>query len=106
MPEMSAATLFERAQDGDESVLDAAFECVEITSRFYSTSVARAVEEHWLWGTGWKSVAHMLGCTRQTAFERCLRCFEWMDTNLSFEDGAARYVGVGKSEKSDLIGEL
>lgn len=91
---MSAATVFERAQDGDERSVDAAFEAVDIASRFYSTSVAEAVAERWLWGAGWKNVAHMLGCTRQSAFEKCLRCFEWMDGNIEFADGAARYVGV------------
>lgn len=96
MSEMSAATLFERAQDGDESVLDAAFECIEITSRFYSTSVARAVEEHWLWGTGWKSVAHSMGVARQAAADRCYAAFGWMDRNIAFDDGGARYVGAGK----------
>ena len=94
---MNAATVFERAQDGDEGSLDAAFAAVEIASRFYSTAAADAVAERWLWGAGWKSVAYKMGCTRQTAFERCLRCFEWMDANLVFEDGGARYVGVGKS---------
>ncbi len=97
MPEMSAATLFERAQDGDESVLDAAFECIEITSRFYSTSVARAVEEHWLWGTGWKSVAHSMGVARQAAADRCYAAFRWMDRNLVFDGEGVRYVGAGKS---------
>ena len=58
---MSAATVFEDAQSGDEQSLDAAFEAVDIASRFYSTSVARAVGERWLWGAGWKRVAHMLG---------------------------------------------
>jgi len=91
---MSAATVFERAQAGDEASLDAAFQAVEIASRFYSTSVAEAVAERWLWGAGWKSVAHMLGCTRQTAFDKCIECFAWMDRNLSFEDGTARYVGI------------
>lgn len=94
---MSAATVFENAQSGDEESLDAAFEAVEIASRFYSTAVAGAVAERWLWGAGWKSVARKLGCTRQSAFERCVRCFEWMDANIAFGDGAARYVGVGKS---------
>ena len=92
-----AATVFERAQDGDEESIEAAFEAVEIASRFYSTRVADAVAERWLWGAGWKSVAHMLGCTRQTAFERCLRCFEWMASNIEFGDGAVRYVGASKS---------
>jgi len=96
---MSAATVFEDAQSGDERSLDAAFEAVEIASRFYSMSVAQAVAERWLWGAGWKQVAHMLGCTRQTAFERCIACFEWMDRNIEFADGTARYVGVAKSEK-------
>lgn len=96
---MSAATVFEDAQSGDEKSLDAAFEAVEIASRFYSTCVAEAVAERWLWGAGWKRVAHMLGCTRQTAFERCVACFEWMDRNIEFVDGHARYVGVGKSER-------
>lgn len=91
---MSAATVFERAQDGDERSLDAAFAAVDIASRFYSTSVAEAVAERWLWGTSWKRVAHMLGCSRQAAFEKCLRCFSWMDANLAFGDGTARYVGA------------
>lgn len=91
---MSAATVFEDAQSGDEGSLDAAFQAVEIASRFYSTRVAEAVAERWLWGAGWKSVAHLLGCTRQTAFERCLRCFEWMDANIEFADGGAVYVGA------------
>ena len=91
---MSAATVFEDAQSGDEKSLDAAFEAVEIASRFYSTSVADAVAERWLWGAGWKSVAHELGCTRQTAFDRCVACFEWMDRNIAFEGGSARYVGA------------
>ena len=91
---MSAATVFERAQDGDDQSLEIAFQAVDIASRFYSTGVAEAVAERWLWGAGWKSVAHMLGCTRQTAFERCLRCFQWMDANLAFEDGTVRYVGA------------
>ena len=94
---MSAATVFEHAQDGDEESIEMAFQAVDIASRFYSTRVAEAVAERWLWGAGWKSVAHMLGCTRQTAFEKCLRCFEWMDANIAFEGGAARYVGVAKS---------
>jgi len=98
---VSAATVFERAQDGDERSLDAAFAAVDIAARFYSTRVAEAVAERWLWGAGWKSVAHMLGCTRQTAFERCLRCFEWMDANIAFEDGAAKYVGAGKSREGN-----
>ena len=96
---MSAATVFEDAQSGDEASLDAAFCAIDIASRFYSTSVADAVAERWLWGAGWKSVAHKLGCTRQTAFERCLRCFEWMDANIEFADGTVRYVGAGKSEE-------
>lgn len=96
---MNAATVFERAQDGDEQSLDMAFQAVEIASRFYSTRVAGAVAERWLWGAGWKSVAHMLGCSRQSAFERCIACFAWMDRNLSFEDGTARYVGVSKEER-------
>lgn len=91
---MDAATLFERAQDGDEGSMDAAFAAVEIASRFYSTEIAWAVSERWLWGAGWKTVAHGLGCTRQTAFARCLECFAWMDRNIEFSDGAARYVGV------------
>ena len=95
---MSAATVFERAQDGDEQSLDAAFDAVDIASRFYSTQVAEAVAERWLWGAGWKSVAHMLGCTRQTAFERCMACFEWMDRNIQFSEDGARYAGVVKSE--------
>lgn len=94
---MSAATVFERAQDGDELSVDAAFEAVEIASRFYSTSVAEAVAERWLWGAGWKRVAHMLGCTRQSAFERCVALFDWLDRNVEFGEGTARYVGVGKS---------
>ncbi len=94
---MSAATVFENAQSGDEGSLDAAFEAVEIASRFYSTGVAEAVAERWLWGATWKSVGRKLGCSRQTAFERCLRCFEWMDANIEFGDGAAGYVGAGKS---------
>lgn len=98
---MSAATVFEDAQSGDGRSVDAAFEAVEIASRFYSTSVAEAVAERWLWGAGWKQVAHMLGCTRQTAFEKCLRCFEWMDNNIAFDDGGVRYVGVGKLSDAD-----
>lgn len=98
---MNAATVFERAQDGDEASLDAAFAAVDIASRFYSTRVADAVAERWLWGAGWKQVAHMLGCTRKTAFEQCVRCFEWMDVNLVFEDGTALYVGVGKSPEAN-----
>ena len=98
---MNAATVFERAQDGDERSIEAAFDAVEIASRFYSTSVSEAVAERWLWGAGWKSVAHMLGCTRQTAFEKCLRCFEWMDSNLAFDDGGVRYVGAGKSPSAN-----
>lgn len=98
---MNAATVFEDAQSGDERSLDAAFTAVDIAARFYSTSVADAVAERWLWGAGWKSVAHKLGCTRQTAFEKCLRCFEWMDANIAFEDGTARYVGVGKIAGGD-----
>lgn len=93
---MSAATVFERAQDGDERSLDAAFAAVDIASRFHSTSIADAVAERWLWGAPWKQVAHMLGCTRQSAFDRCIACFEWMDRNIEFGDGTARYVGVGK----------
>lgn len=95
---MSAATVFEDAQSGDERSLDMAFEAVEVASRFYSTSVARAVEERWLWGAGWKQVAHMLGCTRQSAFCKCVAMFDWLDRNVSFEEGHARYVGVGKSK--------
>lgn len=91
---MNAATVFERAQDGDAESVDMAFDAVEIASRFYSTSVAEAVAERWLWGAGWKNVAHMLGCSRQTAFDRCLRCFEWMDGNLVFDGEGVRYVGV------------
>lgn len=83
---MSAATVFEDAQSGDEKSLDAAFEAIEIASRFYSTSVAEAVAERWLWGAGWKSVAHKLGCTRQSAFDRCIDCFAWMDRNLVFTE--------------------
>ena len=98
---MSAATVFEDAQSGDGRSVDAAFEAVEIASRFYSTSVAEAVAERWLWGAGWKTVAHMLGCTRQTAFEKCLRCFEWMDNNIAFDDGGVRYVGAGKLSDAD-----
>ena len=96
---MSAATVFDDAQSGDEGSLDAAFEAVEIASRFYSTSVAEAVAERWLWGAGWKRVAHMLGCTRQHALDRCVACFEWMDRNIVFDDGGARYVGVWKSSE-------
>ena len=98
---MSAATVFEDAQSGDEQSIDAAFEAVEIASRFYSTSVAEAVAERWLWGAGWKRVAHMLGCTRQSAFDRCLACFDWLDRNVEFTDGGARYVGVGKIAGDD-----
>ena len=98
---MNAATVFEDAQSGDEKSLDAAFMAVDIAARFYSTSVAEAVAERWLWGAGWKSVAHKLGCTRQTAFDKCVACFEWMDRNIAFEDGAARYVGVGKIAGGD-----
>jgi len=98
---MSAATVFERAQDGDDASLEAAFVAVDIAARFYSTRVAEAVAERWLWGAGWKSVAHMLGCTRQSAFEKCLRCFGWMDLNIEFADGAARYVGAAKSPDAD-----
>ena len=98
---MDAATVFERAQDGDEQSLDMAFQAVEIASRFYSTRVAGAVAERWLWGAGWKSVAHMLGCSRQSAFERCLRCFQWIDNNVEFSDGTARYVGAGESGRGD-----
>ena len=94
---MNAATLFEDAQSGDDGSLDAAFEAVEIASRFYSTRIAEAVAERWLWGAGWKRVAHMLGCTRQSAFGKCAACFEWMDRNIEFSDGSARYVGAGKS---------
>ena len=83
---MSAATVFEDAQSGDEGSLDAAFEAVEIASRFYSTRIAGAIAERWLWGAGWKSVAHKLGCTRQTAFERCIACFEWMDKHIVFKE--------------------
>ena len=101
---MSAATVFEDAQSGDEKSLDAAFEAVEIASRFYSTSVAEAVAERWLWGAGWKSVAHKLGCTRQSAFDRCIDCFAWMDRNLVFDDGAVRYVGVGKNADREYPG--
>lgn len=93
---INAATVFERAQDGDELSIDAAFEAVGIASRFYSTSIAEAVEERWLWGAGWKQVAYLLGCTRQHAFDRCVACFEWMDRNIEFSDGGARYVGIGK----------
>lgn len=99
---MSAATVFEDAQSGDEESLDAAFEAVEIASRFYSTSVAGAVADRWLWGAGWKSIAYELGCTRQTALERCVRCFEWMDANIVFEDGTARYVGVGEISRGEI----
>lgn len=98
---MSAAGVFEDAQSGDESSIDCAFAAVEIAGRFYSTAVADAIAERWLWGAGWKSVAHKLGCTRQSAFERCTRCFEWMDRNIEFADGTARYVGVGKSGRGD-----
>jgi len=96
---MNAATVFERAQDGDESSLDAAFAAADIASRFYSTSVAEAVAERWLWGAGWKQVAHTLGCTRQTAFDRCIACFQWMDRNIEFDDGETRYVGVARLEE-------
>lgn len=95
---MDAATVFERAQDGDERSLDMAFQAVEIASRFYSTRVANAVAERWLWGAGWKQVAHMLGCTRQSALDRCVALFEWVDRNVEFGDGTARYVGV-KSDR-------
>lgn len=81
---MSAATVFEDAQSGDEQSLDAAFEAIEIASRFYSTAVAMAVEERWLWGAGWKRVAHMLGCTRPRAFRKCIDCFGWMDRHVKF----------------------
>ena len=94
---MNAATVFENAQSGDDGSLDAAFTAVDIAARFYSTSVAEAVAERWLWGAGWKSVAHKLGCTRQSAFDKCISCFRWMDNNIVFDDGTARYVGVGKS---------
>jgi len=98
---VSAATVFEDAQSGDEQSLDAAFEAVAIASRFYSTSVAEAVAERWLWGASWKRVAHMLGCSRQNAFDRCIACFEWMDRHIAFtdEDGEihAEYVkGYGE----------
>lgn len=90
---MIAATVFERAQDGDEGSLDAAFEAVEIASRFYSTSVAEAVADRWLWGEPWRDVAGKMGCTRQAAFSRCIACFEWMDRHVEFPGGgAARYV--------------
>jgi len=93
---MNAATVFERAQDGDEESLDAAFEAVSIASRFYSTAAADAVAERWLWGAGWKRVADMLGCSRQHAFDRCMDCFAWMDRNIELydDDGTlkARYV--------------
>ena len=98
---MNAATLFEDAQSGDGESLDAAFEAVEIASRFYSTSVADAVAERWLWGAGWKQVAHMLGCTRQSAFDRCVGLFDWLDRNVVFEDGMVRYVGVGKTPEDE-----
>ena len=94
---MSAATVFEDAQSGDEKSLDAAFEAVAIASRFYSTGVAEAVAERWLWGAPWKRVACMLGCSRQSAFERCVALFDWLDRNVEFDGGAAWYVGVGKS---------
>lgn len=97
---MDAATVFERAQDGDEQSLDMAFQAVEIASRFYSTRVADAVAERWLWGAGWKTVAHMLGCSRQAAFERCVAMFGWVDRNVEFADGTARYVGVEKQVKA------
>ena len=83
---MSAATVFEDAQSGDEGSLDAAFQAVEIASRFYSTRVAEAVAERWLWGAGWKHVAHMLGCTRPRAFRKCIDCFEWMDRHIRFAE--------------------
>ena len=93
---MSAATVFEDAQSGDEKSLDAAFEAVEIASRFYSTCVADAVAERWLWGAGWKRVAFMLARTRQSAIDRCIACFEWLDRHIAFseEDGVmhAEYV--------------
>lgn len=93
---LNAATLFENAQSGDELSLDASFKAVEIASQFYSTQVAEAIAERWLWGAGWKVVSHKLGCSRQSAFERCLACFAWMDRNIDFENGQARYVGVRK----------
>ena len=100
---MSAATVFEDAQSGDEGSLDAAFEAVDITSRFYSTVIAEAVSERWLWGASWKQVAGMLGCSRQFAFDRCIACFGWMDRNIVFEDGRARYVGVGKISDGKIV---
>lgn len=100
---MSAATVFEDAQSGDESSMDAAFEAVSIASRFYSSAVAAAIEDRWLWGAGWKTVAHRLGCTRQSAFDRCIACFGWMDRNIVFEDGRARYVGVGKISDGKIV---
>ena len=83
---MDAATVFERAQDGDDASIEAAFVAVDIASRFYSTRVAEAVAERWLWGAGWKTVAHMLGCTRPRAFAKCLDCFNWMDKHVEFVD--------------------
>ena len=97
---MSAATVFEDAQSGDEKSLDAAFDAVEIASRFYSTSVANAVAERWLWGAGWKSVAHMLGCSRQSSFAKCLDLFDWLDRNVDFGDGTARYVGIKRGRNN------
>lgn len=91
---MSAATVFEHAQDGDEESIEMAFQAVDIASRFYSTRVAEAVAERWLWGAGWKTVAHMLGCTRPRAFAKCLDLFDWLDRNVEFDDGAAKYVGA------------
>lgn len=93
---MNAAGVFEDAQSGDESSLDCAFAAVDIASRFYSTSTAWAVSEHWLFGVSWKQVAYGLGCTRQSAFKRCIDCFDWMDRNIEFSDDDAHYVGVGK----------
>ena len=93
---MSAAGVFEDAQSGDERSLGAACEAVEIASRCYATGVAEAIAERWLWGAGWKHVSHMLGCSRQSAFERCIACFEWMDRHIAFaesDDGMhAEYV--------------
>lgn len=91
---MDWATIFENAQSGDEGSLDAAFEAVEIASRFRSSSTARGIEERWLWGSGWKLVAHVMGCSRWTAMRRCEDCFAWMDANIVEEDGHARYVGA------------
>lgn len=91
---MNAAQLFERAQDGDESVLDSAFEAVAICSRFHSTEVANAIAERWLWGTGWKVVAFQLGLSVNATVDRCRRAFEWMDRNCEIGPEGTRYTGV------------